>query len=297
MELFPACSGASRTSYLEQSHREILLFLPSLESCAPYIELLEKKSQAGLTIKILTRRNAEKSELSQRIRAAKIEMRSLVHSRLSRKPYTSKSEVWILDEKIALVNQPVLSELASLKIEGDDVHAIADYFLHHWNSLRFFGRAVSYLIRHKKFSLNTGRGCLQELLQSASRAEAEIFLSIPWPSKRIIQALLNARKRGVQVTLATSRPQRGRLASLRWFIRAKVLREAGVVVFVSPLPSMDFLALIDEKVAFFGNSRLDFLGRHKFEASFGLQEPLICRQFIDILKESSLTSSLSSAKQ
>lgn len=286
MEFIPSSTRAKLSDFITQSKEEILFFLPSLETCAPFLPLLIRKAEEGLKVKILVRASIDKkSPTYNKIHYSNIELKSVGQRNMFGRNLISHSEIWILDRKIALLEQPKFSEIGTLCMRDEDVAAMADYFLHYWSKVSFFGARFSYFIRQKKFSFQAGRGCLQDLLSTISRAENEVYIAVPRTSKRLTAALLQARKNGASVTLITSSLKKNRFSRLRWFIRTHLLKRADVQLIQVSHRNLDFLALVDKKTAYFGSCRLDFWGRNKMETSLGIFEPQICLQFSEIIEK------------
>lgn len=274
MEIFCHSADSKRAELIKSAQTEILLLLPSLESCESYIK--ELSEQKKCSIKIIVRRGLRKNALFKKISSLGIQVKSA--SFLPRN--FSCGEICIVDGKSIMITNGLLKNRCVF-LYGQESSSLREHFHDYWKRLGIWKLGCTFAVRSKKFYFSSGRNSSQTMLQNISMAENEVLLFSPKISKHTMDALLSAKKRGAQVKLHTlERPY-----SLVYKWRARQLVRSGVKVHLQKHAFQDYLALVDSKNSYLGNAKR---GQGRHETVFGFFDPSVHEQLLAIFLRTGL---------
>lgn len=190
MELLhePRMAQDRRIKMIEAARDEILVRTPELRLLSrEVLAALTKKARSGVSVKVLTAKRNFRYFTTLR--------RGGVEAKLSRREF---SLMLITDRRHVMAGSDL-----SVLLEGLAAEMASSHFGNCWESS---GRAKTN-IRHKNYVM-LGSQYATELLHSIALAEHDLTLCVPELSsaQELIQALREARNRGVRVSVVAAAP-------------------------------------------------------------------------------------------
>lgn len=281
----------------------------------PFFDLLEKKSQEGIEVKLIVDSfgsyGLSKSRVNS-LRQARVELLFFNERKKRYRGWWKKlksrthRKVLAVDEKIGFLGGVnVRSEMQNwldiqVSFTGKIVHSLLRYFAKNYIIAGGKKKNVRHLLKYKFRLLNSQLHLIfdepeakhltarKQYAKALIRARERVILFSPYyfPDKDFLKALWIAKKRGIRVDLLI--PFRSDIRLMTWLNYAKfgILNKLGVHIHMSPQMMHGKGVIVDDEWAMVGSSNLDYTSFYdNYESNIKIDEKRIVKKLKKTLEK------------